>query len=169
MNINIIGNEATEIVFLKYYTLTVPCMHNAGEYPVASTSANERAEATKELSNRRGETVVCVFSMQGWGNLVNTMVIAILMAIFGQTQYPYNNTSLEIVWRLSYALGLIPLCFILYWRIFRLKESAVWKGKREVLKEMGKASKKEVYRKYKLLLIHYWHRNFGTSMSWFVW
>lgn len=38
-----------------------------GEYPVASASANERAESTKELSNRRGETVVCVFSMQGWG------------------------------------------------------------------------------------------------------
>ena len=38
-----------------------------GEYPVASASANERAESTKTLSNRRGETVVCVFSMQGWG------------------------------------------------------------------------------------------------------
>jgi MFS family permease len=36
-----------------------------GEYPVASTSANERAENTKHLQNRRGETVVCVFSMQG--------------------------------------------------------------------------------------------------------
>lgn len=29
----------------------------AGEYPVASTSANERAENTKHLKNRRGETV----------------------------------------------------------------------------------------------------------------
>ena len=28
-----------------------------GEYPVASTSANERAEHTKHLQNRRGETV----------------------------------------------------------------------------------------------------------------
>ena len=36
-----------------------------GEYPVASTSANERAENTKHLQQRRGETVVCVFSMQG--------------------------------------------------------------------------------------------------------
>ena len=41
-----------------------------GEYPVASTSANERAENTKHLQNRRGETVVCVFSMQGeWVDL----------------------------------------------------------------------------------------------------
>ncbi len=29
-----------------------------GEYPVASTSANERAENTKHLQKRRGETVV---------------------------------------------------------------------------------------------------------------
>jgi MFS family permease len=35
-----------------------------GEYPVASSSANERAEASALLSKRRGETVVLVFSMQ---------------------------------------------------------------------------------------------------------
>ena len=46
-----------------------------GEYAVASTSANERAESSAKLSKRRGETVVLVFSMQGWGNLVNTAVI----------------------------------------------------------------------------------------------
>ena len=34
------------------------------QYPVASTSANERAEHTAHLTRRRGETVVCVFSMQ---------------------------------------------------------------------------------------------------------
>ena len=35
-----------------------------GEYPVASTSASERAEASSTLVHRRGETVVMVFSMQ---------------------------------------------------------------------------------------------------------
>ena len=140
-----------------------------GEYPVASTSANERAEATKQLSARRGETVVCVFSMQGVGNLANTLVITILMACFSQFHSPYNAKSLEVVWRLSYAIGLIPLGFILYWRIFVLKESAVWTGKRNALKKIGKASIKEDHRKYMLLFKHYWHRNFGTAISWFVW
>ena len=46
-----------------------------GEYPVASTSANERAESSSRLQKRRGETVVLVLSMQGWGNVVNTAVI----------------------------------------------------------------------------------------------
>ena len=140
-----------------------------GEYPVASASANERAEATKTLANRRGETVVLVFSMQGWGNLVNTAVIAILMACFGQFGYPYDDKSLEIIWRLSYAIGLIPLLFILCWRIFVLKESSVWTGKREALKSLGKRSSKETRRMYWLLFKHYWHRNFGTAICWFVW
>ena len=73
-----------------------------GEYPVASAFANERAESTKQLSDRRGETVINVLSMQGLGNLVNTLIILILMACFGQKSYPYNEKSLEIVWRLSY-------------------------------------------------------------------
>lgn len=142
-----------------------------GEYPVASASANERAEATAELSKRRGETVVCVFSMQGWGNLVNTLLIAILMAIFGQTGQvlELNPSRLNVIWRLSYAIGLIPLAGILAFRIWVLRESAVWTGKREALKKMGKVSNADVRRKYMVLLRYYWHRNFGTALSWFVW
>lgn len=30
------------------------------------------------------------------------------------------------VWRVSFALGAIPLAFMIYYRIFRLRESAVW-------------------------------------------
>lgn len=36
-----------------------------GEYPIASTSASERAEADQALHHRRGETVMLTFSMQG--------------------------------------------------------------------------------------------------------
>jgi hypothetical protein len=35
-----------------------------GEYPLASSSAAERAEANKALRFRRGEMVVCTFTMQ---------------------------------------------------------------------------------------------------------
>lgn len=75
--------------------------------------------------------------MQGWGNLVNTMILVILMAAFGQYDKPYNKTSLEWVWRLSYGLGLVPLVFMTIWRIWFLKESAVWKGKQQSLKDLG--------------------------------
>ena len=36
-----------------------------GEYPIASASASERAEADASLQQRRGETVMLTFSMQG--------------------------------------------------------------------------------------------------------
>ena len=51
---------------------------------MASTSANERAEQTAHLTQKRGETVVLVFSMQGWGNVINTIVILALLAMYGQ-------------------------------------------------------------------------------------
>jgi len=35
-----------------------------GEYPIASSSAAERAEADKQLQFKRGETVILVFAMQ---------------------------------------------------------------------------------------------------------
>lgn len=36
---------------------------------MASSSANERANASKKLRNQRGKTVVLVFSNQGLGNM----------------------------------------------------------------------------------------------------
>ena len=41
-----------------------------GEYPIASTSASERAEADVDLQHRRGETVMLTFSMQGASHCV---------------------------------------------------------------------------------------------------
>lgn len=35
-----------------------------GEFPVAASSAAERAEASEKLRTKRGQTVVLVFSMQ---------------------------------------------------------------------------------------------------------
>lgn len=40
-----------------------------GEYPIASTSASERAEADEALHAKRGETVMLTFSMQGAATL----------------------------------------------------------------------------------------------------
>lgn len=45
-----------------------------GEYPLASSSAAERAEGDPKMRNRRGEVVVLTFTQQGWGNWANTLV-----------------------------------------------------------------------------------------------
>ena len=132
---------------------------------MASTPANERAENTKHLLNRRGETVVCTFSMQGWGNLVNTIVILSLLSMFGQTGSPtayggttakaggkyYDPLALSAVWRLSYFIGLLPIIFMLFWRIFMLRESAVFVAKRASLRELGESEKYNAKKTKKLL------------------
>lgn len=73
------------------------------------------------------------FSQQGLGNFTNVSVLLILMCCF-DTIHPihgiktktYYPKRLEGVWRVSFALGSIPLMFMIYWRVFRLRESAVW-------------------------------------------
>lgn len=65
--------------------------------------------------------------LQGWGNLVNTAILCILLAIFGQTGSHYNHFALDAVWRISFGLGLIPVTGMLVYRLFFLQESKVWK------------------------------------------
>jgi hypothetical protein len=45
----------------------------------------------------------------GWGNWTNTLVLVVLLAIFGQTAAPYDGEQLELIWRLSFVLGLAPI------------------------------------------------------------
>ncbi|CAK0752621.1 hypothetical protein CVIRNUC_002160 [Coccomyxa viridis] len=132
-----------------------------GEYPLASSSASERAESNKALRFRRGEMVVCTFTMQGWGNLVNTAVLCALLAIFHQTGNKYNHHALDAVWRISFGLGLIPVTGMLIYRLFFLQESKVWKRQN---KPMSVALKEQ-----KVLWYYYWHRLFGCALAWFFW
>ncbi|KAK9812798.1 hypothetical protein WJX72_004025 [[Myrmecia] bisecta] len=136
-----------------------------GEYPMASSSASERAEASKAMRHRRGELVVCTFAMQGWGNFINTIVLIILLCIFGENHKatatnPYNQSDLGAVWRLSFGIGLIPVTLMLLYRIFRLPESKVWKKEKV---KVGTGSPNL------LLIKHYWSRLAGTALGWFFW
>jgi len=55
---------AASLIVLPVSTQAIFGFGVGGEYPVASTSAAERAESSSTLVNRRGETVIMVFSMQ---------------------------------------------------------------------------------------------------------
>ncbi|KAK9906884.1 hypothetical protein WJX75_009747 [Coccomyxa subellipsoidea] len=132
-----------------------------GEYPLASSSAAERAEANKALRFRRGEMVVCTFSMQGWGNLVNTAILCLLLAAFGQTGTKYNHYALDAVWRISFGVGLVPVTAMLIYRLFFLQESKVWKRQNKPAKI--------AMREQQVLWYYYWHRLAGCALSWFFW
>ncbi|KAK9821919.1 hypothetical protein WJX81_006266 [Elliptochloris bilobata] len=134
-----------------------------GEYPLASSSAAERAEADEAVRARRGEMIVCTFAMQGWGNLVNTAVICALLALFGQTGGAggYQAGALAAVWRLSFAVGLVPLVGMLAYRIAYVKESEMW--------SRTDRPSEEVWRERAALVTHFWHRLLGTAGAWFFW
>jgi MFS family permease len=139
-----------------------------GEYPMAAGSAAERAEAGgRKHAAKRGREVVLTFSQQGLGNFTNVAVLLILMCCF-DTIHPihgikaktYHPKRLEGVWRVSFALGAIPLLFMIYYRVFRLRESAVW------VKRTGAQSRGA---DMALLFKWYWHRLVATCGTWFLW
>ena len=66
------------------------------------------------------------WGLQGWGNILNLAALLFFLGVQGQQGPSYDARALSITWRMQYALGLLPICFMLYHRIFRLKESSVW-------------------------------------------
>ncbi len=67
-----------------------------------------------------------VLLVQGWGNILNLAVLLFFLGVQGQTGPQYSFQALSITWRMQYALGLLPIIFMLFYRIFYLKESTVW-------------------------------------------
>lgn len=57
---------------------------------------------------------------------------------------------LAATWRTGFALGIIVIVFIIYWRVFRLRESAVWAAARK--------KERDQLRETMLLFQHFWHR-----------
>ena len=76
---------------------------------------------------------------------------------------PPTCCRLSGVWRTSFALGFLPLLYMLYYRIFRLRESAVWK------KRMSQVSTQKQTGHFALLIKHYWQRLLATAGCWFLW
>lgn len=57
---------------------------------------------------------------------MNLAVLLFFLGVQGQTGPQYSFTALSVTWRMQYALGLLPIIFMLAYRIFYLKESSVW-------------------------------------------
>ena len=69
------------------------------------------------------------------------------------------------VWRISFGLGLIGLIFLMYWRVFQLKESAVWKAQKATKTGKQGSTTAQFGPLFKL----YWHRLMATALGWFLW
>lgn len=139
-----------------------------GEYPMASSSAAERAEGDPELRKRRGEVVVLTFTQQGWGNLANTLVIIILMAILGATGTEISSKDAGLTWRLQFIIGTVIVAIVSVYRFIYLEESKVWEAERKTadheLEVEGEAGHKS--KLYSVIFKRYWSRLLITCGAW---
>ncbi|PRW58781.1 proton phosphate symporter [Chlorella sorokiniana] len=163
------GSDSTFLAMFLV-SLFVLGMGVGGEYPVASSSAAERAEGSKAMRQRRGETVVLTFSQQGWGNLSNTLCIILLLAMQGATGAEVTPKQAEITWRVQFGVGTAVCLGLTAFRWTLLQESKVWSAERHDVAEHlpHKGLRTASRRHYLLLLRHFWPRLLVTSTAWML-
>ncbi|EEC42748.1 predicted protein [Phaeodactylum tricornutum CCAP 1055/1] len=174
-----------------------------GEYPLSASSASEKAMDSSiksplpTSSPNRGRQVQLVFTMQGVGIFCNSLIITILIIVFGQTgdairdtnnydddvgiSYSYNHNALLRIWRWTYTLGAVVLTCVWLSRIRFLPESTVWKQDKDDLEELARDALRQHHQQQMvstitgyttstaLFLRNYGVRLLGASLSWMLW
>ena len=87
-----------------------------GDYPQSATITAERAG-----KDRRGMMVAAVFSMQGVGILLGSVIVLVTVCIF-RDLIVLDPLNLDYVWRIALGVPAIPCVILLYYR-FTLVES----------------------------------------------
>ncbi|KAH9258917.1 hypothetical protein BASA81_002537 [Batrachochytrium salamandrivorans] len=153
-----------------------------GEYSAASSTSSEDAEVL--WANKRGRSVGLTFTMQGWGNWTNTLVLFVLVVGLNTSgcvphvDGPHTNTpdcqsgGLEWSWRGSYFIGLFfILCAMLY-RFTLLDNSAVWIERQDEIEHLDKAeASKQRHNMNRTFFLDSFNflRLVGCSLNWFLW
>ena len=108
---------------------------------------DETKAAAASRQRQRGQQIQLVFSMQGVGIFLNCLVLTLLLVLTGtghvviavQQQQGNNNNneqqqqraSLLAIWRITYAIGTVILCGLLYYRVSYLQESTIWQQQQQ--------------------------------------
>ncbi|KAI0125722.1 major facilitator superfamily domain-containing protein [Xylariales sp. AK1849] len=141
-----------------------------GEYPITATSSMENAVTAGKLSTRddrlhRGRKVTMAFLMQGWGQLINQVLLIVLMFIFnrGYGNPPYSETATQWVFRLSFAIPAIGTLWLVYFRTWKMKAAG---------KKLAQAKRKSNVTGYDVKSMKMTFQNFGgrlvaTAGGWF--
>ena len=129
-----------------------------GDYPLSAIITSEFAS-----SKRRGTMMALVFSMQGLGMFVGSLVALAVLAAFKQSVYK-DQDNLDYVWRVCVGLGALPACVGIYFRL-QVQETPRFRiasqnpiQKPITFKEFFTYFRE--WKHFKLLL--------GTSVCWFV-
>ncbi|KAK0716957.1 major facilitator superfamily domain-containing protein [Lasiosphaeria miniovina] len=141
-----------------------------GEYPITATSSMENAVTAGKLSTRedrlhRGRKVTMSFLMQGWGQLINQGLLIILLLILhhGDGDPPYSDTTVQWVFRLSFAIPAIGTLWLVYFRTYKMPHAS---------RQLAAAKKKNNVTGYdleslKMCYTHFGGRLFAAAGGWF--
>jgi hypothetical protein len=82
--------------------------------------------STREDRLHRGRRVTMAFLMQGWGQLVNQVILIVLLFIFnrGYGNPPYSETAAQWTFRLSFALPAIGTLWLVYYRTWKMPHAS---------------------------------------------
>ncbi|KFH72356.1 hypothetical protein MVEG_02647 [Podila verticillata NRRL 6337] len=116
-----------------------------GEYPCSSASASEAADVV--MPGRRGFLFVCVTNLVIDTGFVLSALFPLILGLAG--------CSYEVIWRTSFAFGVLPPLSVMYFR-FKMDNSEIFKKN---------SMKKNV--PYMLIAKRYWKYLLGTGGSWF--
>ncbi|KAF5311211.1 hypothetical protein D9611_013008 [Ephemerocybe angulata] len=127
------GKELMLIIFATVMTLTTPTgqltpdhaliylgiwriilgIGVGGDYPMSASVTSDRANIRK-----RGTMLTYIFSMQGWGSFMGSLMTIIVLAIYRHTIETDGHISkVDGVWRIVVGLSLIPAFGTLYQRL----------------------------------------------------
>lgn len=120
-----------------------------GEYPLAATIVSENTKF-----NIRHTMIAAVFSMQGWGVLLSTLVMLIGLAV---------HLDINMLWRVCLAFGAVPTLFVIYFRT-QMEETQAFQEARQQVGDTLRAHATESFR----VIREHWHHLVGTTMTWFL-
>jgi PHS family inorganic phosphate transporter-like MFS transporter len=150
------GKELMLIIFATIMTMTTPtgtlspdsCLIYlgvfriilgigvGGDYPMSASITSDRSNIRK-----RGTMLAYIFSNQGWGSLVGSLVTIIVLLCYKQVMDVEGKTSrVDGVWRIAVGLSLIPAFATLYQRL-TLPESTRFIASQKVADEEQHPSK----------------------------
>ncbi|KAI9981384.1 hypothetical protein PInf_009136 [Phytophthora infestans] len=133
-----------------------------GEYPLAASSTAEDSTDSAD----RNTAVAKTFSLQGVGQVTAAILGNLLVQAFADGKPGENSTSrLEAVWRILFAIGVVPALVVCYFR-FTAEESAAYQNAQQ-RGQLTQATTQQPAR-LSFILRHYGVSLLGTAGTWFL-
>jgi MFS family permease len=134
------------------------------------TAAMENSAAAGRISARedrlhRGRKVTLTFLMQGWGQLINQIVLVLLLLIFnhGNGDGPYESSVAQYVFRISFAIAAVGTLWLVYHGTCQMPLAS---HQRKIAKKAINVTGYDT-KSLRLTFTHFGSRLFATSGTWF--